>query len=131
MLPMLSIWVATGACASGPHEGEEPREEGEGGATTEVAGAESEGVGPERPSLPSELVEGEPMFTVLPVDEIPAIDDPEFASVAQAAAFMSVEEPVLGVVGADGTAKCYSAWHLEEHEIVNDSLDGAAIAATW
>ena len=38
---------------------------------------------------------------------------------------------MLGVIGASGTAKAYSTWHLEGHEIVNDELDGAAIAATW
>lgn len=85
----------------------------------------------ERPAPPFVLVEGEPLYTVLPVDAIPAIDAPTFVDVATAAAFMTDEEPVLGVVGADGAAKCYSAWHLEEHEIVNDELDGVAIAATW
>ena len=45
--------------------------------------------------------------------------------------FLRPEEPVLGVVGADGTAKCYSTWQLEAHEIVNDELDGLPIAATW
>ena len=38
---------------------------------------------------------------------------------------------MLGVVGRDGTPKAYSAWHLDEHEIVNDLLDGEPIAATW
>ena len=79
----------------------------------------------------SEHLEGEPMFTVLPMDAIPAIDEPRFLSAEEADAFMQPDEPVLGVVGRDGTAKAYSAWQLEGHEIVNDQLDGAAIAATW
>ena len=84
-----------------------------------------------RPELPFELVEGEPMYTVLPVDGIPAIDEPVFVGVVEAMEFMADDEPVLGVVGPNGTAKCYSAWLLDGHEIVNDELDGVAIAATW
>ena len=49
----------------------------------------------------------------------------------EADAFMDPDETVLGVVGADGTAKCYSAWQLDGHEIVNDVLDGQPITATW
>lgn len=71
------------------------------------------------------------MYDVLPLDGIPAIDAPEFVAAAQAAAFMVDDEPVIGVVGVDGTAKCYSAWHLDVHEIVNDTLDGNPIAVTW
>ena len=44
---------------------------------------------------------------------------------------MQANETVLGVVGKNGTAKCYSAWQLDSHEIVNDELDGTPIAATW
>ena len=84
-----------------------------------------------RPPLPFEMIEGEPMFTVLPQDAIPAIDRPRFVSAEQAFEFMRGEETVLGVVGKDGTAKCYSAWQLDGHEIVNDELDGEPIAATW
>ncbi len=83
------------------------------------------------PAFPYELVEGEPMYTVVPMDAIPAVDEPVFVSAVQADSFMQPEEPVLGVVGRDGTAKAYSAWQLEGHEIVNDVLDGEPIAATW
>ena len=71
------------------------------------------------------------MFTVVAPDEIQAIDRPGFVSASAADRFLRPEEPVLGVVGAEGTAKCYSTWQLEAHEIVNDELDGAPIAATW
>ena len=114
----LALLASTLGCAGAPAEG---APEGEAAAEGESS----------RPELPFELVEGEPMYTVLPVDAIPAIDAPTFVDVQTASAFMTDDEPVLGVVGADGTAKCYSAWHLEEHEIVNDQLDGVAIAATW
>ena len=81
--------------------------------------------------LPYEMVEGEPMFTLLEPDAIRAIDEPTFVSVGEALEWMGFEEPVLGVVGEDGTAKCYSAWQLDSHEVVNDVLDGGPIAATW
>jgi hypothetical protein len=95
-----------------------------------LAGCRSNETG-QRPERPFELVEGEPMYDVLPPDGIPAIDEPAFVSAQEAEAFLARDEPVLGVVGVDGTAKCYSAWHLEAHEIVNDELDGEPIAATW
>lgn len=84
-----------------------------------------------RPPMPHVLVEGEPMYTVLPMDAIPSIDEPVFVGAADADAFLEPDEPVLGVVGVDGSARAYSAWHLESHEIVNDVLDGRPIAATW
>jgi len=87
--------------------------------------------GPAKPARPSVLVEGEPMYTVLPKDSIQAIDEPVFVSAVAAAAFMSDSETVIGVVGAGGTARCYSAWQLDSNEIVNDTLDGRPIAATW
>ncbi len=81
--------------------------------------------------LPFELVEGEPMYQLLPPDGIPSIDAPTFVSAEEGDGFLKPEEMVLGVVGQDGTAKCYSAWQLDGHEIVNDVLDGDPIAATW
>ena len=113
------LWLFGLGCAGAPSD-------------TSEAAASEEGAEPgERPELPFELVEGEPMYTVLPVDAIPAIDAPTFVPAEEAFEWMEPEEPVLGVVGADGTEKCYSAWLLDSHEIVNDVLDGHAIAATW
>jgi len=86
---------------------------------------------PAKPERPSVLVEGEPMYTLLPKDAIPSIDEPVFVSATEAAEFMSPSETVIGVVGVNGTARCYSAWQLDSNEIVNDTLDGQAIAATW
>jgi hypothetical protein len=86
---------------------------------------------PARRDMPSHLVEGTPMYDVLPLDGIPSIDEPVFVDAATASAFMRDDEPVLGVVGVAGTPKAYSAWHLDAHEIVNDELDGRPIAATW
>jgi hypothetical protein len=43
---------------------------------------------------------------------------------------MAPDEPVIGVV-IGGTARAYSAWQLDAHEIVTDVIEGTAIAATW
>jgi hypothetical protein len=80
---------------------------------------------------PHEMIEGEPMFKLMEHDDLPSIDAPIFVNAETADAFMDIDEQVLGVVGKDGTAKCYSAWQLDSHEIVNDMLDGEAITATW
>lgn len=78
----------------------------------------------------AELVQGSPILTVLPVDAIPAIDNPTYVSVAEAERFMRPDEPVLGL--SDGTtAKVYSAWQLNHHEIVNDTIGNRAVAVTW
>ena len=96
-----------------------------------AASSERDDTSREQAAPPMEMVEGSPMYTLLPPDGIPSIRDPEFVTVAEAMAFMQPGEPVMGVVGKNGTAKCYSAWQLDGHEIVNDSIDGEAIAATW
>ena len=79
---------------------------------------------------PDLKVEGEAVRAILPPDAIPSIDAPELLSRDQADRVYSDEEPILGVVIA-GEAHAYSLWHLDAHEIVNDELGGAAIAATW
>jgi hypothetical protein len=78
----------------------------------------------------SELIQGAPILTVLPQDVIPAIDNPKYVPMAEADRFMRPEEPVLGIT--DGkTAKAYSTWQLNHHEIVNDSLGDLPLAVTW
>ena len=74
--------------------------------------------------------QGDPMYTVLPLDAIPAITEPQFVSGEEAAARMSADEPVLGLV-LGGEARAYSLWQLDSHEIVNDVVGGVALAATW
>lgn len=79
--------------------------------------------------IPTEDLHGAPMYRVLERDAIPAIDDPRFVRASEAS-FMQDDEPVLGVF--DGkTAKAYSLWLLDHHEIVNDRLGDTPIAATW
>ena len=87
--------------------------------------------GAQRPEPEKELVDGDYMYTVLPPDRIPAIHNPEFVSADEAKEWMQEDELVIGVVGPDGEARAYSAWHLDHHEIVNDQLGDVPIAATW
>lgn len=75
-------------------------------------------------------IQGDPVYQVLPLDAIPAIRHPEFIRGRQANAQMKPEEPVLGITVGD-ESHAYSLWQLDEHEIVNDTISGTAIAATW
>jgi hypothetical protein len=74
--------------------------------------------------------DGDEMYTLLPPDGIPAILDPEYLTGEEAAAQMSPEEHVMGLA-SETDAVCWSTWQLDHHEIVNDTFEGAAIAATW
>jgi hypothetical protein len=83
-----------------------------------------------RQELPQvDEIQGDRVFTVLPKDAIPAIDNPKFVTGADAG-FMNSREPVIGVVFG-GQAKAYSVWHLDRHEIVNDRIGDQPIAVTW
>ena len=77
-------------------------------------------------------IEGEPVYQVLPVGAIPAIDEPKYLTGAQAGEQMLPHEPVLGVVVGD-QARAYPINMLTgpHREIINDTLGGSAIAATW
>jgi hypothetical protein len=78
----------------------------------------------------SDVIQGAPILTALPVDAIPGIDNPMYVSVAEAVRFMRPDKPVLGLAdGAD--AKVYSAWQLNHHDIVNDTMGNRAVAVTW
>jgi hypothetical protein len=74
--------------------------------------------------------QGDPMYTVLPLDAIPAIREPEYVAGAAARRQMDGDEPVIGVV-VDGKARAYSTWQLDFHEIVNDEVGGVPLAVTW
>ena len=88
------------------------------------------GQGSRRPNPPSEDIDGSPMYKVLPKDQIPAIYEPQFVSGAEADAQMLPHEPILGVF--DGvSARAYSLWQLDHHEVVDDMLGSVPIAATW
>lgn len=76
-----------------------------------------------------DVIQGDRVITVLPKDAIPAIDNPRFVT-ADRATFLKPKESVIGVVSGR-TAKAYSVWHLDRHEIVNDELGESPVAVTW
>ena len=70
------------------------------------------------------------LVTLLPRDAIPAIDNPQFLTAAEADAFYDADELIIGVE-FDGDARAYSIPLLSSHEIVNDTVGGVKIAVTW
>ena len=68
--------------------------------------------------------------TVLSKDRIPAIDDPTFVGVEQANEWLAEGEPVLMLELGD-TARAYPIQILMWHEIVNDTVEGTPVAATY
>jgi hypothetical protein len=76
------------------------------------------------------VFDGDTMYTLLPPDGIPAIREPVHVEGAAADSQMLAHESVIGVATGDD-ALCWSTWHLDSHEIVNDHHGGRAIAATW
>ena len=85
----------------------------------------------ERPPATSEIIERDlDVVTVLAKDAIPAIRSPEFVDAAGAEAWMNADEPIIGVE-LDGDARAYPVAMLSRHEIVNDTVGGVPIAATW
>jgi len=78
---------------------------------------------------PSPLPDYE-IITLLPRDGIPAIFDPEFLTAEEANEEYDDNELVLGVE-IDGDARAYSIPYLSSREIVNDTVGGRHIAATW
>ena len=80
--------------------------------------------------FPASKYEDLNIVTLLPRDAIPAIDDPEFLSVAEADEAYDPDELVIGVE-FNGEARAYSVPLLSNHEIVNDTVGGVKIAVTW
>ena len=70
------------------------------------------------------------IVTLLPRDAIPAIDNPQFLTAAEADEFYDPNELVIGVE-FNGDARAYSIPLLSSHEIVNDTVGGEKIAVTW
>ena len=84
----------------------------------------------QRPEPTKTEVHGHTMYGVLPPGGIPAIFEPEFTSIKDAEESYYASEPLM-VVSYNSETKAYSTWHLDHHEIVNDTIGGTAIAATW
>ncbi len=70
------------------------------------------------------------IVTLLPQDAIPAIDDPQFLTAAEADEYYDPDELVIGVVFGD-EARAYSVPYLNRHEIVNDTAGPIKFAVTW
>ncbi len=67
---------------------------------------------------------------VIGKDQIRSIDEPRFDGAGEADAYLSADEPVLGVnIGEE--ARAYPVTMLSRHEIVNDWIGGTPIAVTW
>ena len=66
----------------------------------------------------------------VPRDGIPPIDDPKFVTVEEADDWLEEKEPVIALE-IDGAAKAYPLQILTWHEIVNDTLAGVPVAATF
>lgn len=91
---------------------------------------DSPSIAQNRAELPSvSRIDRDRVYTLLPPDAIPSIDEPRFVTAAEAT-FMHDDEPVIGLV-AGGVPKAYSTWHLDHHEIVNDVTGGQPVAVTW
>ncbi len=86
--------------------------------------------GQERSTPPSTDVRGEPMYQVLQAGDIPAIFDPIWLTLDEAAALYHDREPLI-VATVDASVVGASTWHLDRHEIVNTYLNGKAITITW
>jgi hypothetical protein len=71
-----------------------------------------------------EIISGGP-----PKDGIPAIDDPQFVTVAEATDLADTE-PVIGLT-VNGDARAYPLRVLIWHEIVNDTVGGIPVAVTF
>ncbi len=65
-----------------------------------------------------------------PKDGIPAIDDPEFETVAEADAWLDALEPVQ-VVDLNGDARAYPVQVMVWHEIVNDTVGDEPVVITF
>ena len=74
--------------------------------------------------------DGDPIYSVLPVGAIPAITQPEFLIGDEASSQMLPEEPMIGII-VNGDVRAYSTWHLDAHEIVNDTIGDTPLAVTW
>ncbi len=84
----------------------------------------------QRPQPKKTEILGHTMYTLLKPGDIPAIFDPQFISTTEAESLYYDDEPLI-VVTDGSKAKAYSIWHLDQHEVVNDYINGKAITVTW
>lgn len=70
------------------------------------------------------------MWDIVGRDAIPAVFDPAFVTVEEAAAQLTDEDIVIGV-SISGEHRAYGVAFLSRHEVVNDVVGGRPIAVTW
>ena len=85
---------------------------------------------PIRDSLDDGDAQSLTIVTLLPKDAIPAILEPEFATMLAIETRLRDSEMVIGV-DIMGDARAYPIYTLSRHEIVNDVVGGEPIAVTW
>ena len=66
----------------------------------------------------------------VPRDGIPPLDNPNFTTVADADRWLEAQEPVIAFE-LNGAAKAYPLQILTWHEIVNDTVGGVPVVATF
>ena len=66
----------------------------------------------------------------VPRDGIPPLDNPQFTTVADADQWLEAQEPVIAF-DLNGDAKAYPLQILTWHEIVNDTVGGVPVVATF
>ena len=79
--------------------------------------------------VPEEELELE-IVTLLPFDAIPAISNPTLITADEADSVLDPDEQVMGI-SINGEQRAYSVRQLSRHEIVNDTVGGVPLAATW
>jgi hypothetical protein len=122
---------ATETAAVPDKQSEPPATSGQALATAEQKGSALQTPEEAAPSRsPASKYEDLELITLLPPDAIPAIDDPQFLSAAEADEFYDPDELVMGVT-FNGDTRAYSIPLLSNHEIVNDTVGGVKIAVTW
>jgi hypothetical protein len=76
-------------------------------------------------------IDVEDIVTLLPKDAVPAIRDPmSLLAPADMVSGVRDSDQILGVV-IGGESRAYPVAFLSWHEIVNDTVGGMPIAATW
>jgi hypothetical protein len=81
-------------------------------------------------TLPAPTVDTSQLLQGQVPDGIPAIDDPQFTSVAAADEYLEDDEGVV-VLEIEGDARAYPVQILIWHEIVNDVVGGVPVAITY
>ncbi len=144
MLPVLmTVTLFLSACAAGLPA--QPAPVVQAGSTLPAASASPSGAAPALPQeIPPdgaseqfktdftrhtvpyrEILSGGP-----PKDGIPAIDSPQFVTVAEAKGWLRDVEPVI-LVQVGGDARAYPLQILMWHEIVNDTIGGVPLVVTF